>query len=148
MFFSYAVSVILLSLAMLGLCRLLMDWWKWYIAPKLIKVPSVTFLVIIRNQDNNIEQIVRCLMEEIALADISCEAIVVDWGSTDLTPLILTRLVEETQTLTMLCAAEDMRPAAEALPLCRGEVVHVFDLVSRLRPEEFLGIAIGLLKHY
>jgi hypothetical protein len=133
---------------MLGVCRLVLDWWEWYIAPKGKKTPSVTFLLIIKNQEEDIEPILRCLLPEVDALAISCEIIVVDWGSTDLTPLILSRLVEECPALTALYAAEYMRPAAEALPLCRGEVVHVFDLVGRLNANEFLGIAVRLLKHY
>lgn len=146
MFFSYTVSVILLSLAMIGLYRLVLDWWEWYVAPKLIKTTSSTFLLIIKNQEHNVEHILRCLLTEMLKKDAACELIVVDWGSTDLTPMILSRLVEENAELTVFYAAEYMRPAAEALPLCRGEVVHVFDLVGRLRAEEFLDIAVGLLK--
>ena len=148
MFFSYTVSVVLLSLAILGLCRLVMDCWRWYGAPSLQKVPSMTFLLIIRNQEEEIEQIVRFLMTEMLTADIPCEVVVVAWGSTDLTPLILSRLVEENPAFTVLYAAEHVRPASEALPLCRGEVVHVFDLVSRLHAEKFLSVAAGLLKSY
>lgn len=148
MFFSYTMSVILLSLAMFGLYRLVQDWWEWLMALRQSKVPSVTFLVIVKNQDELIEQLIRRLMAEIASMDISCEVIVVDWGSTDLTPLILARMIDENPVLTLLCAAEEMRPASEALPLCRGEVIHVFDLVCRMDPQEFLGIGLGLLKYH
>ncbi|SDF79230.1 hypothetical protein [Sporolituus thermophilus] len=146
MFFSYTASVVLLSLALYGLWCFLKDLWDWYLAPKVFRPPSVTFLVLVKNAEQEIEDLLRYLIRELESADTDVDAVVVDCGSTDLTLPIVERLAAATETVTVLPLPASARPVAEALPLCRGKVVHVLDLTSRLRGQDFLVSVCALLR--
>lgn len=62
----------------------------------------------------------RYLLREMESGGHEYDAIVVDCGSEDLTPVILTRLADEFHALTVIKGGQAVRPVAEALPLCRG----------------------------
>lgn len=146
MFFSYTVSVVLMSLALYGAWCVLKDIWEWYLEPKLLKMPSATFLILVRDQEQVIEDLIRYLIREIELNDQDCDAVVVDCGSTDLTPAILERLAEESTVIKVARLTEGSRPAGETLPLCSGGVIHILDLVNRLSSSEFMVTVCALLK--
>lgn len=146
MFFSYTASVVLVSLALYGLWCFGKDLWDWYLAPHIFRPPGVTFLILVKNAEQEIEYLLRYLIRELETADIDADAVVVDCGSTDLTLAIIERLTAEAETVTVLPLPESAKPVAEALPLCRGQVVHVLDLVSRLRGEDFVVAVCALLR--
>ncbi|VBB09419.1 nucleotide-diphospho-sugar transferases [Lucifera butyrica] len=148
MFFSYAVSIVLLSLAMYGLWCLGREFWQWSVSPRSSSGWSISFLLVIHNLENHIESILRTLMADIEYRDITADIVIVDRGSTDLTPLLLDRLAGEFPQITVYYLPEAAKPVADALPLCRGSVVHVFDLVNRLKSEEFTAAANSLLRQY
>lgn len=146
MFFSYTVSVILLSLAMYGMWYFIRDLWKWWLEPRLISVPSSSFLIVVRNLDYKVEDLLRYVAQEIENADIDCDIVVVDVSSDDLTAAILERLADEFLMMRVVVLAAGLRPIGEAIALCRGAVVHVMDLTNRMSVDDFLVAVCGLLR--
>ena len=147
MFFSYTASVLLLSLAIFGgwcLCR---DLWRWFLEPSLQRMPDDgTLLILVRNQENGIEELMRCFLHDLNGSEARYDAVIVDCGSTDLTPLILERLTADEPLVHFLVLRENFRPAGDMLPLCRGSIVHVLDMTNRLTGSEFLLAAASLLR--
>lgn len=147
MFFSYTVSVVVVSLAIYGLWCFAKDLWDWYLEPKLIRPPSATFLIFVKDLEQEIEDLIRYLIYEIEMADIECDAVVVDCGSSDLTPEILERLAVDVPFLTVVnLPASSVRPVTETLPLCRGTVVHILDLITRMKGNDYLVTVCSLLR--
>lgn len=145
MYFSYIFSVIILSLAIYGAWLLVKDIWTLFLQPEIVEMPSASFLIVVKNAEHEIEDLIRRLMREIERAGTDCDVVVVDNHSYDLTPAILRRLEEELG-LTVLTAPASLRPAADALPLCRGAVVHVLELGTRLSSEECMMAVCTLLR--
>ncbi len=146
MFFSYTASVLLLSLAIFGgwcLCR---DLWRWFLEPSLARLPDGTLLIFVKNQENGIEELMRCFLLDLNNSEAGYDAVVVDCGSTDLTPLILERLTADEPLVHFMVLRENFRPAGEMLPLCRGSIVHVLDMTGRLTGSEFLFAAASILR--
>ena len=146
MFFPYTVSVILVSLAMFGIWCFIKDLWCWLLRPQLMRVPSVTFLIMVKNIEQEVEEIIRYLMREIDNTDLECDAVVVDCSSEDLTTVILTRLECDMPGLKVCRAMDHSRSLGAALPLCRGSVIHVLDTVNRLSSEQFMVTVCSLLQ--
>jgi NAD(P)-dependent dehydrogenase (short-subunit alcohol dehydrogenase family) len=146
LFFSYTASVILLSLAMYGIWYCIRDLWKWWLEPRLLSVPSCSFLIVVRNLDYKVEDMLRYLAHEIEEAEIDCDIVVVDVSSDDLTAAILERLAENISMLRVVVFSAGMRPASEAIALCRGAVVHVMDLANRMSVDDFMVAVCGLLR--
>ena len=145
MYFSYAVSVIMLSLAIYGAWLLVKDIWTLFLQPRIVEMPSASFLIVVKNFEHEIEDLIRYLMREIEAVGTSCDVVIVDNHSNELTPAILARLQEELG-LTVLTLPAHPRPVAEALPLCRGAVVHVLELGNRLSAEEYMMAVCTLLR--
>lgn len=139
------MSVILLSLAMYGVWCLLYDGWKWWLEPRLVSVPSCSFLVALHNLDGDVEDLFRYLLWKIENSDIDCDVVVLDVSSNDFTAAILERLSNESEILSVVVVPAGQRAVAEALPLCRGKVVHVLDLSHRMSTEEFMVTVCTLL---
>ncbi|MEG6585020.1 hypothetical protein [Dendrosporobacter sp. 1207_IL3150] len=146
MFFSYTASVILVSLAMFGIWCFIKDLWTWLLQPQLVRLPSVTFLIMVKDIEQDIEEMMRYLMREIESSDVECDAVVVDCNSDDLTPAILVRLAHDLPGLTIHKATGYNRPIAEAVPYCRGTVIHVLDVVNRLNCDEFMVAVCSLMR--
>lgn len=146
MFFSYTLSVVLLSLAIYGAWCVLRDIWQWYVEPQLMRPPGSTFLIFVRNQEEEIEDLLRYLMQEMDLSDVECDAVIVDCGSHDLTPSIIQRLVCDNPSLHAVMLSDTIRPVGELLPLCRGSVIHILDMTTRVSSQEFMVITCGLLR--
>lgn len=145
MFFSYTMSVILLSLAMYGVWCFLHDGWKWWLEPRLVTVPSCSFLVVLRNMDGDVEDLFRYLMWKIENSEIDCDIVVLDVSSDDLTAAILERLASESEILSVVVMPAGQRALGDALALCRGKVIHVLDLSHRMNTEEFMVTVCALL---
>lgn len=146
MFFSYTLSVVLLSLAIYGTWCLCSDLWCWYW--KLQCQPSLgcTFLVFVRNQDQVIEEVMRCFLHEIDTSEAECDAVVIDCGSVDLTPMIIGRLTADHPLVTFVALRDYSRPSGDLLPLCQGGIIHILDLTGRLKCGEFLQTVHSLLR--
>lgn len=145
MFFSYTVSVILLSLAIYGAWCLCSDFWGSYRQLRQQPSPGCTFLVFVRNQEQVIEEVIRCFLQEIEISETECDAVLIDCGSADLTPLIIGRLTADHPLVTFVALQDNSRPSGDLLPLCQGEVIHVLDMTGRLKWSEFLHTVHNLL---
>ena len=102
MYFSYWASVILLSLAIYGLWCLASECWEWYIKPRVLHLPSASFLFIVKDMEQEIEPMMRIILREMESASVTCEAVVVEAGSRDLTPRILVYLAGESSLLKLV----------------------------------------------
>ena len=136
MFLSYWASVILLSLAIYGLWCFTVECWNWYIKPRVLHLPSASFLFIVKDMEQEIEQMMRGILRDMESASITCEAVVVEAGSQDLTPRILVYLAGESALLKVVHLPREERPLLKALPLCEGAALYVFDLVNRMDARE------------
>ncbi|HWR09567.1 hypothetical protein [Sporomusa sp.] len=146
MFLSYSVSIIIVSLALYGLWYVLKDVWNWFTALELVPLPDASFIILLKNMEYEVEDLMRYLVSEIEEGVHGIDAVVVDCGSDDLTPIILQRLAGEMPALTIIHSRSSIRPLTEAMPLCRGSVVHVLDLTTRLKNEEFMAVVASLLR--
>ncbi|MEN6566444.1 MAG: hypothetical protein ABFC57_09085 [Veillonellales bacterium] len=139
-------SVVMVALALYGAWLLVRDVWELFLAPELMPLPSVSFLIGVRNGEQEIEDLIRYLGREIEAAGLACDVVVVDYDSEDLTPLILTRLAEQLPFLQLFRLSGGHRTLADGLPLCRGEVIHVLELGTRLSAEQFRAAVRRLLR--
>ncbi len=146
MFFSYTASVIMLSLAMYGIWCFIKDIWDWLLHPQLNSISNISLLIVVRNLEQEIEDTMRYVMKEVEESSVSCDVVVADCSSSDLTRLILDRLAEDYSTIKVVNIADNARLATEALPLCRGAVVHFLDLGARLTCKEFMVAVCALLR--
>ncbi|SDD78122.1 hypothetical protein [Sporomusa acidovorans] len=146
MFLSYSATVILLSLALYGLWYILKDAWGWFTTLEFVRLPTASFVILVHNMEYEVEDLMRFLIKEMAEGGHEIDVVVVDCGSDDLTPTILRRLAGEMPALTVVNSVSMARPVAEALPLCRGAVVHVLDLTSRLKSKQFMAVVSSLLR--
>jgi hypothetical protein len=146
LFFSYTASVILLSLAMYGIWYFIHDLWKWWLEPRFVSIPSCSFLIVVRNLDYKVEELLRYVAQEIEDTDIDCDIVVVDVSSDDLTAAILERLANKFLMIKVVVLADGLRPITEAIALCRGAVVHVMDLTNRMSTDDFMVAVCGLLR--
>lgn len=135
-----------MSLALYGICCLIHDAWRWGMSARYARGnPSTSFILVVKNLDLEIEWVIRCIEQEIEKAGVDCDLVVVDCGSNDLTPSILEHMKEESDVIEVLHVKDGARPVAEALPLCRGAVVHILDLANRLNGDECKGAVRMLL---
>lgn len=146
MFFSYTASVFLLSLAMYGIWYFIRDLWRWWLEPRLVSIPSCSFLIVVRNLDYKVENLLRYVAQEIEDADVDYDMVIVDVSSDDFTASILERLANEYLMMRVVVLADGLRPISEAIALCRGAVVHVMDLSTRMSADEFMVAVCGLLR--
>lgn len=146
MFFSYGASVLLLSFALFGICCFLKELWSWVVQPYLFKVPEVSFLVMVKDAEQEIEEMIRHMMMEVELAGIDCDIVIVDCGSNDLTYSILERLSKEFYVITAVRSSGGPEVMRDALTYCEGGVIHVLDTINRIAPEHFIAVVCWLLK--
>lgn len=146
MLLSYSASIVIVSLALYGLWYVLKDIWTWFTALELMRPPDASFIILIKNMEYEVEDLMRHLVSEMEGGGHEFDTVVVDCGSDDLTPVILQRLAGEMPVLTVIRSVRTPRPVAEALPLCRGSVVHVLDLTNRLKSEQFMAVVSSLLR--
>lgn len=147
MFFSYTMSVILLSLSMYGIWCFLHDSWKWWLEPHLVPLPSSSFLIVVRNLDGEVEDLFRYLAGKIESSEMDCDIVVVDVSSSDFTAAILERLAYDIDIISVINIPSGQRAIGESIALCRGKIVHVLDLSNRMSTEEFMVTVSALLRH-
>lgn len=146
MFFSYTMSVILLSLSMYGIWCFLHDSWKWWLEPRLSPMPSCSFLVVVKNLDGEVEDLFRFLARKIENAESESDIVVVDVSSSDFTAAILERLASDIDIIQVVSRPAGQRAISDAMALCRGTVVHVLDLSNRMSTEDFMVTVCALLR--
>lgn len=146
MFFSYTLSVVLLSLSIYGAWCFVHDLWKWWLEPRLISRPSCSFLVVVKNLDEDVEDLLGYLARSIEYAEVDWDIVVVDISSNDFTLAILERLVRNSEIIKVMVLPAGQRAIGEAVPLCRGKVVHVLDLSNRMSTEDFMAVVCALLR--
>lgn len=134
MFFTYWASVVLISLAIYGILCLMYDLWGRYMQTGFRYQASVSLLILVKDREQDIEMLVYDLTGRMERSRLTCDAVIVDCGSDDLTYDILSRMRELSPALDVVRLAGSLRPVSEALPLCRGEIIHVLDLTCRLSP--------------
>jgi len=146
LFFTYTMSVILLSLSMYGVWCFLHDMWKWWLEPRLMPMPSCSFLVVVKNLDGEVEDVLRFLARKIEHAEIDRDIVVVDVSSNDFTAAILKKLASDIDIITVVIRSAGQRAISEGIGLCRGTVVHVLDLSNRMSTEDFMVTVCALLR--
>ena len=123
MFFSYTVSVLLLSLAMYGMGCALYDLWKWWIGPRFFSNISCSFLVLAGKDGQDTVDLLQYILRETEMTEMECDVVVILESSRYLTTHVLKRLAEEHADMKVLCDCT----VNEGLALCRGQVVHLLD---------------------
>ena len=146
MSFTYGASVVLISLAIYGILCFLYDLWAFYCRRKLVKRHAVSLLIFVQDAEQYIEYLMYDLIERLERADFPCDVVLVDCGSDDLTYDIMSRMIDTCPEVTVLRFSDRARPVKEALPLCRGSVIHVIDLVSRVALADFSATVSRLLE--
>ena len=146
MFFSYTMSVVLLSLAMYGIWCFFHDSWKWWLEPRLMPVPSCSFLIVVKNLDEEIEDLFRFLARKIEHAEIDSDIVVVDVSSNDFTAAILEKLASDIEIIRVVIRPAGQRAISDAIALCRGTVIHVLDLSNRMSTEDFMVTVCALMR--
>lgn len=148
MFFSYTLSVVLLSFSIYGIWCFVHDLWKWWLEPGLVSRPSCSFLVVVKNLDGDVEDLLGYLARAIEYAEVDWDIVVVDVSSDDFTLAILERLVRNSEIIKVMVLPAGQRAIGEAVPLCRGKVVHVLDLSNRMSTEDFMMVVCTLLRQH
>jgi hypothetical protein len=145
LFESYITEVIIVSLAIYGLWNVFRDGWRVYLLARWRAPLRSSFLVVVRNVEQQVEYMVRYFLQEFA-DDDTCEIIVADCGSDDITPLVLDRLASDHPALKVVHLAADARPVTDSMPFCQGDIVHVLDFVNRLNCEDFAAAVHRVIK--
>ena len=136
MLFSYTASVILLSLAMLGLWMLLRDLWQYFIEPKLLQPSSATILLVVEDLQLLMGEVLYYLAGKIPESPMPIEVVIVDCSAQRLTGNIASQLAAEYPFIRVFRPVT-LEPIAEVLPECQGAVIYVFDTVNRMTQKEF-----------
>ena len=137
MFLPYWLSVIILSLALYGLWHFCRDMCGLWSSPMPGRPLTVSLLIIVRNAEDIVEGQVRGLLHQTVFTSPWQEVVIVDHGSDDLTPAILTRLAALHPLLKIVCLTVAARPVAEAIAFCQGDIVQVLDMETRVAPAEW-----------
>lgn len=145
MFFSYSISVILLSLSMYGIWCALHDIWKWWLALPLGAMPTGSFLVVVRNLDGETEELLRFLGKEIEEKGMDWDLVVVVTGLNELPFGFVERLLGDGDRVQVMLSPTGHQVIDEAIGLCQGKVVHILDLCHRISHEEFMAAVCALL---
>lgn len=146
MFLSYIASVILLSLALFGLWHIVRDLWGAYRVQHFEEPLNASLLIIVRNNEQHIEGMIRYLLQEISADPFWFELVIVDYASDDITPAILDRLAADFSQIRVVHLSPAARAVADGMTFCQGEVVFVLDFVNRLKCERFIDVAGMILR--
>jgi len=143
---NYEMSIILISFAIFGVWCFSKDLWSWFIAPYLGLVPRISFLIVVKNIEHDIEEMLRHLVLEIELADLECEVVILDCNSSDLTYPIIERLSKEFDQITAVRSTKITIAVEDAMPCCTGTVVHIIDTVNRVEVSQFIAVICWLIE--
>jgi hypothetical protein len=128
----YWMTVLIVSLALYGLWHVGRDLYGLWVGRATDGAPGASLVVIVRNAEATIEDRLRFLLYETALDPAWQEIVVVDHGSDDLTPAILDRLAAYYPLLKIVHLPLAARPLAAASSYCRGGILEILDLESRI----------------
>jgi hypothetical protein len=145
LFFTYGASVLLISAAIYGIFRLGQDLWTYYCRGGFSRQPAVSFLILIKDMEADVEFFMRELIERLEQVEFPVDAVVVDCGSEDLTYDIAVRIADLSPAVEVVSMPDRVRPVNETMPLCRGTVIHVLDSLNRLAARELIAVVDGLL---
>jgi len=145
LFFSYSISVILLSLSMYGIWCALQDIWKWWLTLPLGAMPTGSFLVLVSNLDGETEELLRFLGKEIEEKGMDWDLVVVVTSSNELPLGFVERLLGDGDRVQVMLSSTSRQVIDEAIGLCQGKVVHILDLCHRISREEFMVTVCALL---
>lgn len=140
MFFPYFACVVLVSLALYGLWRICFGFWRFFSFGRTDRQFRTSLLVLVKDSQEQVEGLVRLLLQEAACEARWNELVVIDHASRDITPDILDRLALAYPEIKVIHMPADSRPAAEGIALCQGEIICLLDFISRLRPDDFPAI--------
>lgn len=132
MFFPYWLSVVILSLALYGLWQFLRDLGGAWRVSRRNRSLSESLLIVFHNAEDMVEGHMRFLFRQIEAAASVQEVVVVDHGSDDLTPAILSRLIAGDPRMKLVHLPASARAVAEGMAFCQGDIVHVLDMESRV----------------
>ncbi len=144
MLIPYWLTVIIVTLALYGLWHFGRDLYSLTLGRRPAGPAGASLLILVRDAEITIEYQLRRLLYETALEEAWEEIVVVDHGSSDLTPAILDRLATVNPLLKILHLPAAARPLGEALSFCRGDIVVILDTVARLKTAD-LGAAARML---
>lgn len=148
MTFAYETSVILMSLAIFGVYCLVKDLWLWSIESRDSIVPRMSLLILVKDIEQDLEDMIRQLMLEIQAAGVECDVVICDYYSEDLTYEIAKRLEREYAGVTTVRSRHVNLIISEVLPYARGTTIQILDVVKRIKPEEFFGVVTSIFKPY
>jgi len=132
---------------MYGIWCFLHDAWQWWLEPHWLGRPSCSFLIVVRKLDGEMEDLFRYLARQIEYAEFDADIVVVDVSADDVAAVMLERLASEMEIITVFFTAAGSRAIGDAMALCRGKIVHVFDLSHRMSMDDFMGAVCSLLRH-
>jgi hypothetical protein len=101
---------------------------------------------VVKNIEQDIEEMLRHLVLEMEMADIDCDVVILDCDSCDLTYPIIERLSKEFEQFTAVHSQKPTIAVEDALPYCIGTIVHVIDTVNRIDVNQFISIICWLMK--
>lgn len=141
MLFPYWLTVIVVALALYGLWHFGRDLCGLFLGRRPAVPAGASLLIVVRDAQDTIEYQLRHLLYETALEAAWEEIVVVDHGSSDLTPAILDRLAAACPLLKIVHLPPAARPLGEALSFCRGDIVVLLDTVARLKGADLCAAA-------
>lgn len=110
-------------LKVLGLVVVLTLIWYYFVRKPLLRRPTYTVLLWVRNRDHDIEQIVR----DVLLADPD-QLVIVDDHSADETPYILEILCKRYPGLQTVAVTGELDPLSVGVFLCNTEITMLLQL--------------------
>lgn len=139
----YLAQLIISLLAVYGMLVLAKKFNHWLFLKSLGQVcPSLSWVMLTKNQERQIEGVVRQLSAICKENDCIRDLVFVDRGSHDATFAILQRLSRYNRDFTVLqeTAGQGLEDAVEA---CRGHAICVLDL-TKIQPGEVPGFILAL----
>ena len=146
MCFSYGASVILLSFAIFGVWSFFKNLWEDAVATHSFEVPKITFFVLVKNMEQDIEEMLRHMAYQIKTSEFDCDVVVVDYTSDDLTYPIAKRLAKEYYPMISVCDESKFDNMKLNLLYCDGSIIHVIDMIKHFEPKEFIPLIGWLLR--
>lgn len=146
MAFSYEASVILLSFAIFGIWCFFKNLWEEAVLDHRFEVPKITFFILVKNIEQDIEEMLRHIAYEIEKSGFECEVIVVDHTSDDLTFPIAKRLAREYYPTISVYDESKFNNMKLSLLYCGGNVIHVIDMIKHVEVKAFIPLVSWLLR--
>ena len=144
--FSYCVSVVLLSFAIFGGYCFIKDLWLWHKELKIKEHYPFSIVVLVKDIEEDIEEMIRHLMLEIEIAEMNCDVIIYDDYSQDLTFSIAKRLEREYASLMVIQYNEQNSSFQAMSNAAKGDFIQFLDTIHCINPKEFCEIVTWIFK--